>query len=171
MAGVFAGIGACGGGDGDDGARSSPAPASSDPSAKELPAAAPGETDLREAGATGISLDSGWLTAGAEGVWSTNENGVVRLNPSTGRVVATITLPEGLPCLGTETGFGALWTATCGPGGLARVDPGRDQATDHVRLPVAVGLGPEGSIGVGTDGVWLVVDGPDCNGCRLVRVD
>ena len=171
VAGVLAGSGACGGSDGDDGARSSPAPASSDRATKELPAAAAGETDLREAGATGISLDSGWLTAGADGVWSTNENGVVRLDPSTGRVVATIKLPEGLPCLATETGFGALWTATCGPGGLARIDPGRGQATTHVRLPVAVALGPEGSIGVGTDGIWLVVDGPDCSGCRLVRVD
>jgi virginiamycin B lyase len=171
VAGVLAGIGACGGDDGDDGARRSPAPTSGDRAAQDLPAAAQGETDLREAGATAISVDTGWLAAGAGGVWSTNEDGVVRLDPSTGRVVATIKLPEGVPCLATETGFGALWTATCGPGGLARVDPARNQATEHVRLPVAVALGAEGSIGVGTDGVWLVVDGPDCSGCRLVRVD
>jgi virginiamycin B lyase len=171
VAGILAGSGACGGDDGDDGARTSPAAADNGRAAQELPAAAPGETDLREAGATAISADPGWLAAGAGGVWSTNENGVVRFDPATSRVVATIKLPQGSPCLATETGFGALWTATCGPGGLARIDARRNQAADHARLDVAVALGTEGSIGVGSDGVWLIVDGPDCSGCRLVRVD
>jgi virginiamycin B lyase len=170
VAGVLAGIVACGGDDGGGSERGSPTPAAKERVAQELPAAAPGETDVREAGATAVSVDGDWLAAGAGGVWLTAKNSVLRLDPSTGRVVATVAVPQA-PCMASVTGFGALWTATCSPAGLARIDPGTNQVTDHVRLRVASALGGEGSIGVGTDGIWLVVDGPGCSGCRLIRVD
>jgi DNA-binding beta-propeller fold protein YncE len=169
-AGVLAGVCACGGSDGSDSGRSSPTSAAETRAARELPAAAPGETDVRKAGATAISVDGDWLAAGAGGVWLTGQNSVMRLDPSTGRVVATIEVPQA-PCMGSATGFGAVWTATCTPGGLARIDPETNQVTDHVRLRVASALGGEGSIGVGTDGIWLIIDGPACAGCRLARVD
>ena len=163
-------IAGCGGADRDTSGRSSPTPASTKTAAQEPPAAAPGETDIRKAGATAISIDGDWLAAGVGGVWLTGQNKVLRLDPATGRVVARIDVPH-VPCMASETGFGAFWTATCTPGGLARIDPASNQVTDHVRLRIASALGGEGSIGVDRDGIWLVTDGPACSGCRLARVD
>src|SRR5919108_3166399 len=91
---VLAGAAGCGGGDRDAGGRSSPTPASKEQAAQKLPAAAPGETDVRKAGATAISVDGDWLAVGAGGVWLTGQNSVLRLHPSTGRVVATIEVPQ-----------------------------------------------------------------------------
>jgi virginiamycin B lyase len=167
---VMVGVVGCGGADGDTSGRSSPAPASNEQAGEKLPTAAPGETDVRKAGATAVSVDGDWLAAGAGGVWLTGQNQVLRLDPATGRVVATIEVPQA-PCMASATGFGALWTATCTPGGLARIDPETNQVTDHVRLRVASALGGEGSIGVGTDGIWVIIDGSSCSGCRLARVD
>jgi virginiamycin B lyase len=170
VAGVVAGVAACGGDDDAATTRGSPTPASTDRGAPELPAAAPGETDLREAGATTVTVDGDWLAVGAGGVWLTAQNGVLRLDHSTGRVVATIEVPQS-PCLASDTGFGAVWTATCSPGGLARIDPRTNQVADHMPLRVASALGSEGAIAVDKDGVWVLVDGPGCSGCRLARVD
>jgi virginiamycin B lyase len=64
-----------------------------------------------------------------------------------------------------------VWTATCTPRGLARIDPSTNRVTHHIPLAVGSALGEEGSIGAGAGGVWLIVDGEGCSGCRLVRVD
>jgi virginiamycin B lyase len=167
VAGALAAAG-CGG---DDDERRSPSPAATEQAAlQKLPPAAEGETDVRKTGATAVAVENDWMAAGAGAVWLTGQNRVLRLDPETGRTVATVEVPQA-PCLGTVTGFGAMWTATCTPGGLARIDPATNQVSDHLPLAVASATGGEGSIGAGRDGIWLVVDGPGCSGCRLARVD
>ena len=126
-------------------------------------------TDLVKAGATAIHVNGDWLAAGAGGVWLSGELELIRLDGATGRVAKRIPVLQG-PCEASDVGFGAVWTATCGKPGLARIDPARNRLR-HVPLPVPRSLDGEGSIGVGSGAVWLVLDGPSCAACRLARVD
>jgi YVTN family beta-propeller protein len=95
---------------------------------------------------------------------------IYRLNPRTGRKQVRIPIPEG-PCQASDVGAGAVWTATCGVPGLAKIDTQRNRVARHVALPVSTDYFGEGSIGVGAGAVWLVTDGPDCTACRVSRVD
>jgi streptogramin lyase len=95
---------------------------------------------------------------------------IYRLNPRTGRRQARIPVPQ-RPCQASDVGAGAVWTATCGVPGLARIDSKRNRVARHVALPVSTDYFGEGSIGVGAGAVWLVTDGPDCTACRVSRVD
>jgi streptogramin lyase len=72
---------------------------------------------------------------------------------------------------GTAVGLGAVWTATCGAPGLARIDPARNRVSGHVALRVPRELGGEAEIATGAGSVWLVVDGRGCSACRVARVD
>jgi streptogramin lyase len=119
--------------------------------------------------AKAIKINGDWLAAGLGGVWLSGEEELYRLDPRTGRRVARIAV-EQRPCQASEVGAGAVWSATCGVPGLARIDPETNRAT-HTELPVSVDYFGEGSIGVGAGGVWVVTDGPDCTACRVSRVD
>ena len=128
-------------------------------------------TDIERAGAIKIAAFGDWLAAGADGVWLSvpGERKVRRLDPRTGAVKATISVPQD-PCEATDVGFGDLWTATCGTPGLARINPATNKVNGFVRLAIPSSLDGEGSVGAGVRGVWLVVDGPKCFGCRVARV-
>ena len=128
------------------------------------------DTDLRAAGARAIPVDGDWLAAGAGAVWLSGRGVIHRLAARSGRPVRTIRVPQG-PCQASDLGFGALWTATCGTPGLARIDPATNRVTGHLPLRVPEKLHGEGSIGVGVGGVWLVVNGPRCKARRLARVE
>ncbi len=126
--------------------------------------------DVNKAGAKKIRITGDWLAAGRRGIWLSGMEQIYRLNPRTGRRQATIPVPQG-PCQATDVGAGAVWTATCGVPGLAKIDSKRNRVARHVALPVSTDYFGEGSIGVGAGAVWLVTDGPDCTACRVSRVD
>jgi virginiamycin B lyase len=159
---LLPGIAACGDSGGDDSAKRS----------AETPTAVatPTETNVESAGAEKIFIKGDWLSAGVGGVWLSGESELYRLDPSSGRKRATIRVPQG-PCEASDVGFGSVWTATCKVRGLARIDPATGRVAGHVRLPVPTALDGEGSIGAGEGGVWLVIDGPGCTGCRVARVE
>ena len=151
-------VAACGGG--------------SDESAKpsDTTATTPVGTNIDEAGAKTIPITGDWLAAGEGGIWLSGESGLYRLDPATGRRTATIPVRQG-PCEASDVGFGAVWTATCGVPGLAKIDPSTNRLAGHVPLAVPAALDGEGSVGAGEGGVWIVVDGPGCTGCRVARID
>jgi virginiamycin B lyase len=128
------------------------------------------QIDVNKAGAKKIRITGDWLAAGRGGIWLSGMEEIYRLNPRTGRRQARIPVPEG-PCQASDVGAGAVWTATCGVPGLAKIDSKRNRVARHVALPVSTDYFGEGSIGVGAGAVWLVTDGPDCTACRVSRVD
>jgi len=128
--------------------------------------APPAPTDLRAAGATAIDIRGRWLTAGAGSVWLSGRTALYRLDAATGRRIATVSVRQ-RPCEGTAVGLGAVWTATCGASGLARIDPTRNRVSGHVALRVPRELGGEAEIATGAGSVWLVVDGRGCGSCRV----
>jgi hypothetical protein len=130
----------------------------------------PAPTDLRAAGATAIDIRGRWLSVGAGGVWLSGSRALYRLDGATGRRIATVPVPQ-RPCEGTAVGLGAVWTATCGARGLVRIDPARERVTGRVALPVPRDLRGEAGIATGAGSVWLVVNGPGCDACRVARVD
>jgi YVTN family beta-propeller protein len=68
-----------------------------------------------------------------------------------------------------DSGFGAVWTATCGERGVARIDPKTGKVTKWVAVDVPTE--GESSVGAGEGGIWAIADGDDCSGCVLVRID
>jgi YVTN family beta-propeller protein len=87
---------------------------------------------------------------------------------NTGRLLGSVAVPQS-PCAGMDSGFGAVWTATCEKRGVARIDPETGKLTKFVAVDVpAEG---ESSIGAGEGGIWAIADGDNCSGCVLVRTD
>jgi len=150
---------------------SPPGPTPGSPSAAASPAPSPSsqDTDLKSAGAREITVTGDWLSAGEGGVWLSGQTLIARLDPTSGRQVAEIAVPQG-PCQASDDGYGFVWTATCTEGGLARIDPKTNKLSGHLRLDIPDG-GEESSIGVGAGSVWVIVDGKDCVACRVARVD
>jgi virginiamycin B lyase len=126
--------------------------------------------DIEAAGANKITIDGDWLTAGAGAVWVTDgQRGVVsRLNPTTGQIDARISISS--PCEASDFGLDAVWTATCGPYGLARLNPATNKVSAFLKMNVTRMWRGEASIGVGTNAVWVVLDTAKCIACRLARV-
>jgi virginiamycin B lyase len=134
-------------------------------------AVAAGPVDVEKAGATKFSLSGDWLAAGAGSIWLSDPPAKVirQIDASTGDETP-ISVPQG-PCESPDVAYGALWTATCNPAGLARIDAATHNVTGFVPLPIWRALGGEGAIGAGSGGVWVVIDGTGCKNCLLARVD
>jgi streptogramin lyase len=134
-------------------------------------AAAAGPIDVEKAGATKFSLSGDWLAAGAGSIWLSDPPAKVirQIDPATGRE-KPIPVPQA-PCESPDVAYGALWTATCNPTGLARIDAATHKVTGFLRLTIWHALGGEGAVGAGSGGVWVVIDGPTCKSCLLARVD
>lgn len=134
-------------------------------------AGAGGPTDVVKAGATKFSLSGDWLASGAGSVWLSDPPAKVvrQIDPATGDATP-IAVTKG-PCESPDVAYGALWTATCSPGGLARIDAATHKVTGWVPLDIWSNLGGEGAVGAGAGGVWVVVNGPGCQNCVLARVD
>jgi streptogramin lyase len=94
--------------------------------------------------------------------------GVGFYDAETGRLQGSVAVPQG-PCASMDSGFGGVWTATCGKRGVARIDPQTGKVTGW--LAVDVPAEGESSIGAGEGGIWAIADGDDCSGCVLVRID
>jgi len=154
---------------GDDGETDPTVSSEAETSAGE--ASSPEVTDIEEAGAKRFRMPGDWLTADEESVWLSGASSVKQLDARTGRTLTTTKIAEN-PCLGSDLGYGAIWTATCRPGGLVRLDPETGEVTDRISIPGLPSLeGANGTIAAGAGGIWLVVDDRGCEDCRLVRVD
>jgi len=134
-------------------------------------AAAAGPIDVEKAGATKFTLSGDWLSSGSGSIWLSDPpaNVIRRIDPSTGEAIAIAVRQA--PCESPDVAYGALWTATCNPTGLARVDAASHKQTGFVPLPIWSNLGGEGAIGAGSGGVWVVINGTSCKSCVLARVD
>ena len=93
----------------------------------------------------GFAAGSAWATLG--------NNQVVRINPATNTVTATI--PVGFFPVRAVGGFGAVWVSNCGEGTVSRIDP----ATNHVVATIQTGACPF-DLGTIAGSVW-VVNGDD----------
>ena len=100
---------------------------------------------------------------------SDTERGAInRINPTSGQIDAKIGISN--PCQASDFGLNAVWTATCGPRGLARIDPTTNKRSAFLKMLVSVRWRGEASIGVGANAVWVVLDTSKCLACSLARV-
>jgi YVTN family beta-propeller protein len=168
-----AAVAACSGDGGGSGASPATTSSSSIPPSSvalaepKLPAIQP----VAEVGGTTIkaSPEADWVVVANGRAWVSGlGKGVGVYDARTGRPQGSVAVPEG-PCAATDAGFGAVWTATCEPGGVSRIDPVTARVTGHLALPMT--SDGESSIGVGEDAVWALVDGSDCRVCAIARID
>jgi virginiamycin B lyase len=150
-----------------DGAAAATSGASSPPAEPKLPGIQP----VRKVGGVAIKAtnDADWTLVAHGRTWVTGlGKGIGVYDTRTGRLLGSVAVPHG-PCAAMDGGFGAVWTATCKPGGVTRIDPVKARVTGHVALPVI--SDGESSIGAGEGAVWAIIDGSGCNGCRVARID
>ena len=120
--------------------------------------------DLHPQATFAVEGEPDWMVVTEDAVWvtSSNVNHVVRLDPTTNRAGAVVTILK--PCSGLAAGFGSIWVPSCGAHSLVRVDPetGKIQA----EIPASP-ADSEGGIAVGAGSVWMATD----NKGVLARVD
>jgi len=107
-----------------------------------------------------------WALVTEDAVWiaSTKPNAVLRIDPSTNKILALIKV-SGDVCSGLASGFGSIWVPLCGKrAALVRVDAVKNMIT--ATLPIRP-AGPEGGITASEDSVWIVSD----NKGTLNRID
>jgi len=128
-------------------------------------------TGVEQAGGQAIRTPSSadWILVDSGRAWvSAMGEGIGFFDAETGRLQGSVAVPQE-PCASMDAGFGALWTATCGERGIARIDPEAGVVTGWVAIEVpAEG---ESSIGAGEGGIWAIADGDGCSACVLVRID
>jgi YVTN family beta-propeller protein len=151
----------------DDGSGETPAVAPSPQPEPELPEI----TSVRQAGGEAIPAPASadWVLVDFGRAWVSGVGkGIGFYDAETGRLQGSVAVPQS-PCAGMDSGFGAVWTATCEQRGVARIDPETGKVTKWEAVDVpAEG---ESSIGAGEGGIWAIADGDDCSGCVLVRID
>jgi DNA-binding SARP family transcriptional activator/streptogramin lyase len=107
------------------------------------------------------------LASGAGGVWVANaDDGTVdRLDPETGRVVATIGI--GADVSDVATGFDSVWVADGNDGTITQVDPAQDGIERTISPSGAAGILTLPIFFVATDDryVWAI------QGAKLLRID
>jgi virginiamycin B lyase len=111
-----------------------------------------------------VSGSPDWLAVTSDAVWvtSSSANHVVRLDATTNKPGAIITLQK--PCSGLAIGFGSLWIPSCGSHNLVRADA----ATGVIQATIpASPADSEGGITSGAGSVWLVTSASS----ELDRID
>ncbi|MGA2812154.1 MAG: hypothetical protein ABSG16_12190 [Candidatus Acidiferrum sp.] len=107
-----------------------------------------------------------WVLVTADAVWvaSTKPYAVLRIDPSSNKILVTIRVP-GEACSGLASGFGSIWVPICGKNSsLVRIDASTNLISATLPIPPA---GPEGGITASEDSVWII---SDKNG-TLTRID
>ena len=116
-----------------------------------------------------ITPDSDWVVVAFGRAWvSDYQEGVYSFDARTGRSLRTVRLPDA--CAAMDEGFGYVWTLTCQPTGVARIDPVDSKVTGQVDLPFS-DVDGEYSLGAGEGAVWAIADGEDCLRCVVARID
>jgi glutamine cyclotransferase len=112
---------------------------------------------LRPSATIKIGGTGDWALVTDDAVWvaSTKPYAVLRIDPSTNKILAAIKVP-GEACSGLASGFGSIWVPLCGKkSSLVRVDATKNLITARLPIPPA---GPEGGITASDDSVWIVSD-------------
>lgn len=107
-----------------------------------------------------------WALVTDDAIWvaSTKPYAVLRIDPSSNKIVASIKI-RGEACSGLASGFGSIWVPLCGKkSSLVRVDATKNLIRATLPIPIA---GPEGGITASEDSVWIVAD----NKGTLDRID
>jgi hypothetical protein len=92
------------------------------------------------------------VTAGAGAVWATTTAGrqLLRIDPRTARVTASLSVPAEAVAAAAS----GVWVVCCSAGGggrqLTRVDPASGRVVQAIRLP-----GHPQAVGIGPSGVWV----------------
>src|ERR1022692_1106273 len=98
-----------------------------------------------------------WVLITDDAVWvaSTKPYAVLRIDPATNAIVATVKV-SGEACSGLASGFGSIWVPLCGKtAALVRIDAIKN--TISATLPIAPAV-PEGGTTASADSVWIVTD-------------
>ncbi len=138
-------------------AATSPPPSSSSTPSSSPTAALPDPVDIVEAGATAIpATDStDWVVIASDHAWISGTGDGIGQYDDEGQLVGSVPL-EGW-CGSMDVGFDAIWTATCEPSGLARIDPATATVSGQVEFDEAI-PDSETSVGAGEGAVWIVVN-------------
>jgi len=97
-----------------------------------------------------------WVAILPDSVWIGNKpkNEVVRLDPKTNKVAATIPVGKD-PGAGLAAAFGSVWVPNCGDKTLSRIDV----ATNKVVATIPLGpVDTEGNIAASEDSIWYLTD-------------
>ena len=128
-------------------------------------------TDVSQLGAQAIPAlaSADWIVVDFGRAWVSGVGeGIGFYEVQTGLLQGSAAVPQS-PCAGMDSGFGALWTATCAKRGVARIDPQTGEMTKWVAVDVPTE--GESSVGAGEGGIWAIADGDGCSGGVLVRID
>jgi YVTN family beta-propeller protein len=119
------------------------------------------EAELVLADSVGMSID-----ADEAGVWATSfeENVVRRIDPVSGKVVATIKV--GINPEQVAVTDDAVWVTNHRGGDVARIDPASNRVVARIEVGPKGRGGPQ-SIGVGAGSIWVGVP----NASSVVRID
>ena len=112
---------------------------------------------LRPTATIKIGGTADWVLVTDDAVWvaSTKPYAVLRINPATNKIVASVKV-SGEACSGLASGFGSVWVPVCGKKPeLVRIDATKN--TIIATLPIAPAE-PEGGITTSGDSVWMATD-------------
>ena len=113
----------------------------------------PTPVDIEAAGALAIDgIPADWTVVVDGQAWIAGPSQSIWVFDASGRTVHKVPVPGA--CESMDTGFGAVWSASCEPAGIYRVNP-RTFAVDRVDFedPIA---DSEASVGAGEGAVWVV---------------
>lgn len=113
--------------------------------------------ELQVVAVTHLGKTADWVAIAPDAVWvgSTGPFAVHRIDPVTGKRVATVNL-DGEPCAGLAIGSNSLWVPLCGRRHqLAKVDLVSNTVVQTFPIGPAAA---EGGIAASSDSIWLVVD-------------
>jgi virginiamycin B lyase len=113
-------------------------------------------------------IDYGYATTGAGALWQTDfdRDVLLRIDPATGKVVASIPLPVGSAPEGVAVTPGAVWVADHHGGAITRVDP----KTNRVVATIPIGpTGADGPLTMAAVPKGVFVDVPNMG--SMVRID
>ena len=131
---------------------------SPEPAATPRPAASvalPDPVNINDAGALAIRATPGtdWVVLVDGKAWVAGTGAGIGVFDATGELVESIAI--GGWCAAMDTGFGAVWSATCEPSGLVRIDA-TTQKVDRIKFEEPI-PDSEASVGAGEGAVWVVV--------------
>ena len=114
-------------------------------------------SSLRPSATIKVGGTADWVLVTDDAVWvaSTKPYAVLRIDPATNKIVATVKV-SGEACSGLAFGFGSIWVPICGEKPeLVRIDGAKNTVSGT--LPIAPAA-PEGGIATSDDSVWMVTD-------------
>src|ERR1700761_2784770 len=112
----------------------------------------------------------GWLEVGFGSVWvsKSDTHEVLRIDPKTNRVAATIPVGSD-PELGIGVGLGAVWIPDPKDQTITQINPAPNRGVRVMKVPLA--SDPEGSIGIGAGSLWVLTNTGGTDSGTLTRIE